>query len=410
MSGSDRAPENPILDYVQRLVSVKKGLPFVQPVCVFISHSVNDAATLIRIASEIGPHIAILQIQADVIDDWTQNTIDQLLYLSKRHGFILWEGSRVLNATVNFMGRGTANWETQKVMADLITRKYTNGPIRTAQWSNMATTWAPGVPLSEQEKDVLIPTLRKAAREAVATTAKTIQTEISAEESDDVVEDGEMTLSPPTTGGWHEFSSDNGVSLRKSSTISVSESTTIQPHVEPEDGVPAPPLLARGVTLCLPSSIDTAFTYEFRQSTIGAACSNPDFVLGFLTSEPFFCYDRGDDIIEVAFSDGVGNSNMGMGRNLLASSPYMEKDAYTFALFSLLSPEYAKSFEFDPSRTVNGDAAHDSQPLSVTKLFYLMRQAVKSRELHHKEKQTNGQPEGPHRGPRILQIPVAILP
>ncbi|KAJ6117115.1 hypothetical protein N7512_006840 [Penicillium capsulatum] len=410
MSAPDRVPENAILDYLQRLITSKKGLPHGEPVCVMVSHTVNDAATLIRLVSEIGPHIALLQVQADIIDDWSDHVVDQLTYFAKRHGFILWEGSRMLNNTVNFMGRGSADWETSKGMADLITRKYTHGPTKPARWANMANSWAPGVPCDEQEKDVLIPTLRRAAREAVAKTVKTIQTEISAEESDDIYNDEEVTFSPPSSNGWHEFSPTMGSSLRKSSTISVTETTTLQPHIQPEDGVPPPPLLARGLTLCLPNAIDTAFTYEFRQSTIVAACANPDFVLGLLTSEPFFPNDTGNDILELAFTDGSGGSNMRNGSNPLTTSPYLEKDNL-MGLFSLLPFDYSKEFESDPSFNMDGDHSSDTQPLSVTKLFYIIGRAAAQRAKSRKERQaSNGHPKSPSAGPRILQVPIAILP
>ncbi|KAJ5926020.1 hypothetical protein N7454_007530 [Penicillium verhagenii] len=188
------ATGNPILDYVQMLTTVKKGLPFGQPVCAYPSHTISTTAQLAKLASELGPHIAFLQVQAENIEDWGQHTIDEVTYYAKKHGFILWEGSQVLNSTVNFMGRGLANLETRKVLADFVHHKYTSGLLRTAQWSGLAISWAPGVPSDQQEKDLLIPSLRKAARAAVAATSKTIQTEISAQESDSIPEDEEPPL------------------------------------------------------------------------------------------------------------------------------------------------------------------------------------------------------------------------
>ena len=403
----DGAPINPILDYIQKLPATKKGLPHGQPVCVLTSHTITTSEALVRLAAELGPHIAVLQVQADIIDDWTQDTIDQLTFYSKKYGFILWEASRVLNATVNFMGRATASKETRKVLAELIKRKYTNGPIRTAQWSGLASSWAPGVPYDHQEKDLLIPTLRQAARESVATTAKTIQTEISVDEDRDTLEEEEVTMSPPTTNGWHEFSPDNlGYTLRKSSTISVTESVTLQPHVEPEDGVPPPPLLARGMSLCLPCLTDTAFTTEFRQSTIAAACANSDFVVGFVTSEPFFPNYRGNSLLELAFEDGHGDTNT-KGTNLLASSPYLEQQN-TLALFSLVPPEIIHGYDTDPMHTLNGDSLQDQSP-NIAKLHYLMDRALKMRDTNRKEHgAVHG--EAPPTGPTILQVPIVLIP
>lgn len=409
MSETDRVPDNRILEYIQDLTSAKKGLPYGQPVGVLVSQTITDSASLLKLTAEVGPHIAVLQIQADIIDDWSDDTIDQLTYYAKKHGFILWEGSRVLNCTVNFMGRGSANFQTRKVLADLIRRKYTHGTAKVARWSNLATSWAPGVPLDEQEKDLLIPTLRKAARDAVATTVKTIETEISATIGEEEHDEVDTPMSPPSTNGWLEFSSENiGSALRKSSTISVTESVTLQPHVEPDEGVPAPPLLSRGLALCLPSAVDSAFTSEFRKSTIMAACANHDFVVGLLTSEPFFTSYTGDYLFDLAFQDTQGAPQL--GRDILEAIPYLEnKDS--FALFSLVPPELIYNYETDPIRNMNGDSLEEDMPESVVKLHYMVDQALKMREANRKEHLGNHQQDSSIPvGPGILHVPVVILP
>lgn len=409
MSETDRVPDNRILEYIQDLTSAKRGLPYGQPVGVLVSQTITDSATLLKLTAEVGPHIAVLQVQADIIDDWSDDTIDQLTYYAKKHGFILWEGSRVLNCTVNFMGRGSANFQTRKVLADLIRRKYTHGTAKVAQWSNLATSWAPGVPLDEQEMDLLIPTLRKAAREAVATTVKTIETEISATSGEEHHEEVEAPMSPPNTNGWLEFSSESiGYALRKSSTISVTESVTLQPHVEPDEGVPAPPLLSRGLALCLPSAVDSAFTSEFRQSTIMAACANHDFVVGLLTSEPFFTSYTGDYLFDLAFQESHGTPQL--GRDILEAIPYLEnKDS--FALFSLVPTELIHNYESDPIRSMSGDSPDEDLPESVVKLHYMVGQALKMREANRKEHLGNHQQDSSiPAGPSIFHVPVVILP
>ncbi|KAJ5786662.1 uncharacterized protein N7503_011874 [Penicillium pulvis] len=396
---------NPILDYVQLLTTVKKGLPFGLPVCVIPSHAISTTAQLAQLASELGPHIAVLQVQAENIEDWGQHTIDQVTFYAKKHGFILWEGSQVLNSTVNYMGRGLANMETRKVLADLIHHKYTSGLLRTAQWSGLAISWAPGVPYDQQEKDLLIPSLRKAARAAVAATSKTIQTEISAD-SESIPEDEEAPLSPPSKNGWPEFMENNvGYALRKLSTISVTESVTMQPHVETDEGIPPPPLLARGMTLFLPCSVDTAFTHEFRQSTIAAACANSDFVAGFVTSEPFFPNYRGNNLLELAYEDGHGIRNEEGGDNLLNNSPYMDQDI-TLALFSLLPPELICDYQDEYKESLDTD----SQSESVARLFFIMERAMKMREASRKQKESASQENNDQPSPEIFQVPVVILP
>ncbi|KAJ5204834.1 uncharacterized protein N7498_005713 [Penicillium cinerascens] len=406
MSVTDSSPDNEILEYIQKLAETKKALPYGQPICALASHTITDTESLVQLAEEVGPHIAILQIQAHIIDDWSNHTIDQLTYLSKKHGFILWEGSRVLNSLVNFMCRDSTNWEQRKVLADVIKRNYTNGPVKVGRWAGMATAWAPGAPVDKQEEDVLIPTLRKAAREAVASTYKTIQTEISAADNEDCPE-GDATEEITTTNGWPEFSSNNGISMRKSSTISVTETITMQPHIQPEDGVPPPPFLARGLVLSLPSAGGSAFTPEFRQSTIAAACSNRDFVVGFLSSEPFFTEYHGNNVMELAILDGRQGAK---GRNLLASSHLLEKQN-PLGLFSLIPPELAANFESDPVHILKGDVdSPEAQPESVMKLYYIVRQALRLRDANRKDKEANKEETHIRSGPNIVHFPMVILP
>ncbi|KAJ5788996.1 uncharacterized protein N7518_006007 [Penicillium psychrosexuale] len=410
------SPENPILAYLQTLVATKKTLPYGQPVVVHASVSHINSASLLRLAAEIGPHIAILQIPADVIDDWSSDTIEQLQYLSKKHRFLLWEGSKILNPLVNFMGRADAPLETRQALADFIKKSYTSGPLRTATWSNLATSWAPAAPMDQQENDVLIPTLRLAAREAVATTAKIIQTEISAEMNNySSGEEVEIIIpSTETSNGWKEFSPNNtGSSLRKSSTISVTtESVTLHAQFHADDGVPIPPQLARSVALCLPGTIDTAFTPDFRQSTIIAACANSDFVIGFATNEPFFVNHRGNDIFELALFDGNGNPQAGIDAAKLSTLPYLNENGKSLGVFSLVSPTLSLGFEFDPAFKPNGSespAPGIETPYTVQYLYHAIGQAVALRGKNKQEQEASGLPERTPVGPKIMQIPVVII-
>ncbi|KAJ5465776.1 hypothetical protein N7530_009563 [Penicillium desertorum] len=406
-TAGDWSPENPILAYLQTLAATKKTLPYGQPVVAHASVNHIDSASLLRLAADIGPYIAILQIPADVIDDWSSDTIEQLQYLSRKYRFLLWEGSKILNPLVNFMGRADAPLETRQALADLIKKSYTSGPLRTATWSNLATSWAPAAPVDQQENDILIPTLRLAAREAVATTAKTIQTEISAEMNN--YSSGEeleiITPSTETSNGWKEFSPNNtGSVLRKSSTISVTtESMTVSQF---------PPQLARSVALCLPSTIETAFTPEFRQSTIIAACANSDFVIGFATSEPFFVNHRGNDIFELALFDGSGNAQVGIDAAKLATSPYLNEHRRSLGVFSLVSPTLSLGFEFDPTFKPDGitpSAADTETSYTAQYLYYIVRQAVDLREQNRQGREATGSGKGTPAGPKIMHIPVVII-
>ena len=415
-TAGDWSPENPILAYLQTVAQTKKTLPFGQPVVAYLSHNHTDSVSLLRLAAELGPYIAILQIAAECIDDWSSDVIEQLQQLAKEHGFLLWEGSKILNSLVNFMGRADAPLETRQALTDLIKKTYTSGPLKTATWSNLATSWAPAAPIDKQEKDVLIPSLRLAAREAVATTTKTIQTEIFADFNNySSGEDVEITAPfGESSNGWKEFSPENlgGSALRKSSTISVTtESIVPQPHLHADNGVPNLPLLARSVALCLPSAIETAFTPEYRQSTIVAACANSDFVIGFVTSEPFFVNNRGNDIFELALLDGNGNAQEGMDCAKLATSPYVSENQRSLGVFSLVPPALAHDFEFDPAFKPRGNGStklESETPSSVQYLFHIIGKGVAQREQNRLERESDHSREIPE-GPKIVHIPAVII-
>ncbi|KAJ5581614.1 hypothetical protein N7535_000234 [Penicillium sp. DV-2018c] len=415
-TAGDWSPENPILAYLQTLAATKKTLPYGQPVVAYASVNHIDSASLLRQAAEIGPYIAVLQIPAIVIDDWSRDTIEQLQYLSRKHAFLLWEGSKILNPMINFMGRADAPLETRQALVDLIKKSYTGGPLRTATWANVATSWAPAAPMDQQENDVLIPTLKLAARETVATTAKTIQTEISAE-TNNYSSGEEVEVTAPigeTTNGWKEFSPNNtGSALRKSSTISVTtESVLLHAQIQADGGVPPPPLLARSVALCLPSAIETAFTPQFRQSTIIAACANSEFVIGFLTNDPFFVNCRGNDIFELSSVNAKGDAQQGVDFSRLAALTYATEHRKSLGVFSLVPPALGAGFVFDPTFKPDGSAPSDTDsetPETAQYIYYITGQAMALREQNRKEREANGPRKESSAGPRIMHIPVVLL-
>ncbi|CAG7918942.1 unnamed protein product [Penicillium olsonii] len=415
-AAGDWSPENPILAYLQTIAATKKTLPHGQPIVAYLSHNFTDSASLLRLAAELGPYIAVLEIAADCVDDWSSDVIEQLQQVAREHGFLLWEASKILNSMVNFMGRADAPLESRQALADLIKKTYTSGPLKTATWSNLATSWAPAAPIDQQEKDVLIPTLRLAAREAVATTTKTIQTEIFAD-SNNYSSGEEVEITPPfgeSSSGWQEFSPQNmGSALRKSSTISVTtESVIPQPHLQGDNGAANVPLLARGVTLCLPSAIETAFTPEYRQSTIVAACANSDFVIGFVTTEPFFVNHRGTDLFELAMLDGNGNAQEGMDCAKFATSPYVSEQQRSLGVFSLVPPALGLDFELDPTFRPNGNVSSGFEPetpASVQYLFHITGKAVAQREKNRKEREGDTLKTGTPEGPKIVHLPVILI-
>lgn len=98
----------------------------------------QNSASLLRLAEELGPHIAILEIAAECVDDWSSDVIEKLQSISSKHGFLLWEGSKIINPFVDFMGRADVPLETRRILEDLIKKSYTSGPLKSATWSNLA--------------------------------------------------------------------------------------------------------------------------------------------------------------------------------------------------------------------------------------------------------------------------------
>ncbi|KAJ5226284.1 hypothetical protein N7468_007509 [Penicillium chermesinum] len=408
----DGASKNPILDYIQKLPETKKSLPFGVPTCVMASHLITTSAALVQLAADLGPYIAVLAVQAEIIDDWTQETTDELTFYAKKHGFILWEASRVLNSTLNLMGRLAAHHDSLATLADIIKRNYTNGAIRNAQWAGLASAWAPGVPVDHQEKDLLIPTLRRAAREAVATTVKTIQTEISADLSESShEEEEELQLSPQVSTGWSEFSQENmGSALRKSSTISVTtETITMQPHVQPDEGIAPAPLLSRGIAICLPCDKESAFTSEYRKASIAAACANPDFVIGFLSAEPYFAQDRPRNLRELIIGDDVDDAQHKEGQEVFSTTPHFLELERPIALFSFVPYEIAYAYDMEVNQAPKEDPPDDARPASVKKLFTVMERVMAVREENRK-KQAAPNDASKLPGPSIFHIPVNLIP
>ncbi|KAJ9211432.1 hypothetical protein DTO166G4_6946 [Paecilomyces variotii] len=336
-STSSPVPVNRLITYLRMLQRSKPGLPHGQLVCVSASHTITTTEALLQLASAVGSQIAILQIQADIIDDWSDETVNQLMVLAKTYGFLLWEGGRILNPYLSSLGkRESESIGQRKEIIECIRRSYTKGRLNMASWAGLATAWASGVMAEKQETDMLIPTLKNAARETVSVIAQTITTEITAEgtkgdhqtQDDHQLPDSFVDQDESGDGGLtpsYAITKDLGDVMplppRKASTISLTQ--TITQHTETSlsspsiierrdsvedvllqftitgDDIPPPPLLVRGLVLCLPSLRLSIFTPEYRRSCLAAARANRDFVIGFVSKEPWTVISRTDDILDV---------------------------------------------------------------------------------------------------------------
>ncbi|EAW07248.1 uncharacterized protein ACLA_019530 [Aspergillus clavatus NRRL 1] len=437
---------NRIVAYLQTLARAKNGLPHGVPVCVCPSHTITTTKALLELASLLGSHIAILQVHADIIDDWSDETVRQLTLLAKRHAFLIWESGRILNATVDVVGnQKSESREVRNEMVDLIRKKYTKGVVKAASWAGIATAWASGVAVGSQEADILIPTLKAAAREAVADSVQTIRTEITAVNtpSESYLNGPEAELEEDSAAQQHltlDYAVDDsglGLALRKSSTISLTQTITqhtedsteslldtvtqlphetisqtdIQ-HISHGDDLPPPPLLARGLVLCLPSVTDTSFTPEYRQSCLAAARANQDFVLGFICSEPWHI---------VSQHDGIFNDQSSEWDERNGCEPYSSDETPAcLAIFSVISHKInmlaghddgdESDEEMSPTTPVAPSLPSRITSPLASKLHTIVGQAIKLRETTMKHT-VNGQlSSNLWNSTRVMHVPVVSLP
>ncbi|PYH88300.1 hypothetical protein BO71DRAFT_143619 [Aspergillus ellipticus CBS 707.79] len=434
-------PGNRIVAYLQTLAKTKSELPYGLPVCVTPSHTITNTDSLLHLAALVGPHISILQVHADIIDDWSEETVRQLTLLARKHGFLIWESGRILNATVDVVGRQKA--ETREIrngMVDLIRKKYTRGVVKPASWAGLSTAWASGAAVYNQEADILIPTLKAAAREAVADAVQTIRTEITADSLTNDHAAGDQDSQSQYLSEYAVDSSSQGLAPRKASTISLTQTITqhtedssdyplespqyerhgfefgnLSPSAIPED-LPPPPLLARGLVLCLPSITDTSFTSDYRQSSIAAARANQDFVVGFLCGEPWHLVSQKTDIFQ------MGQPCYEEEQQQL--SPYSSDDEETSPTFAIFSPISHRPSEvrsplvdgFDEDEEVEDEEMTsptlpdtsipiDSLNPLAAKLFTAAGEALRLREAYRQDAGKSGT-----KSSQILHIPLVSLP
>jgi hypothetical protein len=327
-------PVNPIVAYLRLLKENKPGLPHGQLICVSPASAITTSAGLLRIANLVGPHIAVLCVQADIIDDWSPETMAALIATSRKHSFILWEGGRQLllmgNAVSTQMLLDRRRRKREQI--DVIKQQYTRGVVSIASWASLATLWPSSAEAHLQESDIAISALRHAARETVTRVAQVIRTEITVDsnsrdqddqdddDDDDDDESGvaiDSTLLPPPAD---LSTSSLQPPIRRTSTISLTHSIVQRSDPSPkftahettnvEDDASfiqdaewsrkslEPPQLARGLILGLPQRGGSSFaSVWYRDSCLAAGRANRDFVVGFFCLESFLEVSREPELL-----------------------------------------------------------------------------------------------------------------
>jgi hypothetical protein len=410
---------NPLVSYLHGLLNVKTGLPHGHLVCVSASPTITTTDGLIQLATAIGPHVAILQVHADIVDDWSSRTVHELTFLSKKHGFLLWEGGRLLNASSDIPGRSAAEFRDQRSdEVEMVRKRYTNGVVSVASWSCLSTMWPFPAPARQQESDILIPTLRGAAREAVVKIAQVIRTEITADRTLAEEEEEQSNDDVEMHAGDHlaathlrpvDLSVRNSLEppIRRASTISLTRSITQRseptspssrdvPHwtenvtvdenvlqyAEWSDALSPPPLLARGLVLGLPSvGAASPFTDDYRDSCLAAGRANRSFVVGFLCNESWPAITQRSNILS-------SNKELDPGGKSNGVSVADDQRDKSFIIFSPLpavgqqrNPNVSSlTFSADPlatSDTFNSVPASSLSP-PASRLYTIIAQALAS--------------------------------
>ncbi|PGH26534.1 hypothetical protein AJ80_01848 [Polytolypa hystricis UAMH7299] len=327
-STSSSTSVNLLTGYLRTLQRCKSTLPHGALVCVSASPSISTMAGLLRLAYAVGPLIAVLQVHADIIDDWSMKAAQKLSLVAKKFGFLIWEGGRVLNAQRRSLGDQSMSNEEIKREIEMARKRYTKGVVSVAAWAGLVSTWI--ICPEEQGKggERLIPTLRRAARETLASMNRFVSTEI---QGGGQPEDSKGNSFASGHDLSNSESGDLGVDLspsystRKTSVISLTR--TITQHSEPsnpsspceeailddeedqgEQGLSScpPPVLGRGLLLNLPAMSDSKVPSRYRDASITTARAHCDFVVGFVTDQPWTeVVRRGKDFIDWEGSEDI---------------------------------------------------------------------------------------------------------
>ena len=85
---ADNPDAPPLASYLLQLISIKKS-----NLCV--SADVHTSSALLRVAEDVGDYICILKTHADIIDDFSEQTIKRLKEVSRRKNFLLFEDRKL---------------------------------------------------------------------------------------------------------------------------------------------------------------------------------------------------------------------------------------------------------------------------------------------------------------------------
>jgi orotidine 5'-phosphate decarboxylase subfamily 1 len=102
-----------------------------------VSADLTQAAQVIKLAKEVGPHMVLLKTHIDILEDFSQNFIDELVGLSEEHNFLLFEDRKFAD------------------IGNTVQYQYGSGIYRIADWAHIVNAHIiPGPGIIEGLKSV----------------------------------------------------------------------------------------------------------------------------------------------------------------------------------------------------------------------------------------------------------------
>ncbi|KAI1616448.1 orotidine-5'-phosphate decarboxylase [Exophiala viscosa] len=86
-----------------------------------LAADVDTSAELLQVAEELGDVIVILKTHADAVEDWSKETADALLEISKRKDFLIFEDRKFAD------------------IGSTVQKQYIAGPFKIATWAHLTT-------------------------------------------------------------------------------------------------------------------------------------------------------------------------------------------------------------------------------------------------------------------------------
>lgn len=112
-SRAKEAKSEIVKDLLNKITSKKTNL------C--LAADLTKAVDLLNIADQVGPYICIFKTHVDIIDDFSENFVNSLSALAKKHNFLIWEDRKFAD------------------IGSTVALQYTSGVFQISRWAHIVT-------------------------------------------------------------------------------------------------------------------------------------------------------------------------------------------------------------------------------------------------------------------------------